>query len=166
MVSPCFSKKLPFSAPLLLGLLGSSGSCSSLAAIPPSFTKKYGINGLKNTWFQGVFTGHHHISWEKNTCVTCVPCSLQVVHVFFTQIHRQSSIGPPSQLESLLNCLHLGIKSWVSSFSDTLTHPNILSLINLFVYYSHTHPTIRSSSLCQQISSKKSISTINMIGLP
>ena len=102
----------------------------------------------------------------KNTCVTCVPCSLQVVHVFFTQIHRQSSIGPPSQLESLLNCLHLGIKSWVSSFSDTLTHPNILSLINLFVYYSHTHPTIRSSSLCQQISSKKSISTINMIGLP
>ena len=66
-----------------------------------------------------------------------VPCRLSMF--FFTPIHRQSSIGPPSQLESLLNCLHLGIKSWVSSFSDTLTHPNILSLINLFVYYSLTH---------------------------
>lgn len=67
-----FSKKFPFSAPLLLGLLGSSGSCSSLAAIPPSFTKKYGIHGLKNTMVSGSFYRKpSYFMGKKHVCYMC-----------------------------------------------------------------------------------------------
>ena len=49
------------------------------------------------------------------------PCRFSIKSI--TRIHRPSLIGLPSQLESLLDCLHLGIRSWVSSFSGT---PNYL----------------------------------------
>lgn len=147
MVSPWFLQSFPmfrtFAARILRFMLQ---PCSYMGSMDWLY---HGFRELLQETI--IFHGKKHI------CYMCSLFPAGCPWFFFTPIHRQSSIGPPSQLESLLNCLHLGIKSWVSSFSDTLTQPNILSLINLFVYYSHTHPTIRSSSLCQQISSKNSI---------